>query len=66
MELLSPFPKRGIKLKCLQKIRDFVNSIDPAWTTTDLCDKLIKPLTKSHHCSFADFIQICTPPTNTI
>eukprot|EP01041_Mallomonas_annulata_P000523 gene523-999_t len=56
---LPPFPMRGVTLKLLQGLRDHVvNDLRcPRWTTTDVCEHLIKPWTHDSQCSFADFIQ---------
>eukprot|EP01038_Epipyxis_sp_PR26KG_P007805 gene7805-10600_t len=51
----------GISLKCLLKLRDFVLSIDPSWTTLELCHKLILPITINRQKSFAEILQTFVP-----
>jgi len=50
-DVLPSFPRFGIKLACLQKLK---LAVDETWTTTDVCNKLIKPETETQKCSFSD------------
>lgn len=56
---LPPFPQGGVSLSILVALRDLVDKHhDPKWTTTDVCDNLIKPWTESTRSSFAEFMKV--------
>jgi len=54
-----PFPKRGIKLI---HFNDFIikycggENVIQGWTTTDICEKIVKPLTLSSQSSYCDLL----------
>eukprot|EP01038_Epipyxis_sp_PR26KG_P007535 gene7535-10268_t len=53
----NSFSKKGVTLRCLQQIRDYVAQHFPHWTTNDVCQQLIIPLTHRDQCSFDDFLK---------
>jgi hypothetical protein len=56
---LPPFPRGGVSLKILLALRDLVvQQYDPQWTTTDVCDNLIKPWTEPTQTSFAELMNL--------
>jgi tetratricopeptide (TPR) repeat protein len=50
-------PKSGIKLSYLAKCF----SVVPEMTTQQVCDKLMKPLTNDHKCSFCEYVSKTDP-----
>lgn len=54
LDKLPPFPKKGVKIELLRKIRELS---EPTWTTTDVSDKLVKPWTDELKCSFAEMME---------
>jgi hypothetical protein len=50
-----PFPKSGVSLQLLQRLREIAR--EKEWTTTDLSDKLVKPMTESRQCSFEELMK---------
>lgn len=50
---LPPFPKEGVSLLLLQRIRDVSHN---EWTTTDISQNLIKPWTEAKLCSFEELM----------
>ena len=56
MMRLPPFPKRGVSLALLQKMKAM--AVEKDWTTTDLSENFIKPETKPMQCSFEEFMRV--------
>ena len=70
---LPSFPRKGVTLRFVQKVRDYVQRLEEAqlgdqqrrglpannvrWTTTDVCNRLIKPWTETKKCSFDDLMR---------
>jgi tetratricopeptide (TPR) repeat protein len=54
---LPDFPKTGISLLLLQRIRDYCLSLNNEWTTDDVCKNLILSWTKDEKCSFITFLE---------
>lgn len=56
---LPPFPEGGVSLSILLALRDLVEQRhDPKWTTTDVCDNIIKPWTQPSQTSFAEYMRL--------
>ena len=56
MMRLPPFPKHGVSLALLQKMKAM--AVENDWTTTDLSENFIKPETKPMQCSFEEFMRV--------
>jgi tetratricopeptide (TPR) repeat protein len=57
---LPPFPKTGISLLLLQKLRHHILLSSPLydhWTTDDVCKQLILPWTANEKCSFVTLLE---------
>jgi tetratricopeptide (TPR) repeat protein len=55
---LPDFPKTGISLLLLQKIRDHSLSLNSEWTTDDVCKNLILSWTENEKCSFVTLLEM--------
>ena len=55
-EDLPPFPKQGVTLKLLLRMKQLAK--DKNWTTTELSDNFIKPETQPMQCSFDVYMKI--------
>jgi hypothetical protein len=58
--VLPPFPKAGVTWLFLQRLREYLCTdpwCNPAWTTTNVCDNLIKPWTKELQCSLYELME---------
>ena len=53
---LPPFPKQGVTLKLLLRMKQLAK--DKNWTTTELSDNFIKPETQPMQCSFDVYMKI--------
>ena len=58
-EYLPPFPRYGVKIALLQRLRDIAGTdVDGAsQTTTQVCNEFIKPWTKESNCSLVDLFE---------
>ena len=56
MMRLPPFPKRGVSLALLLKMKAM--AVEKEWTTNDLSENFIKPETKPMQCSFEEFMRV--------
>ncbi len=58
MQNLPIFPREGVSLLLLQKIRDEVVIRNSShWTTDDVSNQIIKPITKSGQCSLVEYLK---------
>lgn len=55
------FVQKGVTLKCLQQIRDYIVKVHPVWTTDEVCNKLLKPLTQQEQSSVSDILKRHVP-----
>jgi hypothetical protein len=54
---LPPFPTGGVLLLALQKLRDIILPDHPDYTTTEVCDNIVKPWTVDKQYSLYELIQ---------
>lgn len=51
---LPPFPKKGVSLEFILKMK--AKAKEKNWTTTDLSENYIKPMTSNDRCSFEEYM----------
>ena len=58
-KLRPSFPINGVKLVCLQRLKEYLVSQQlQSYSIYDVCDKIIKPWTERDQCSFVDFMKL--------